>query len=204
MLTGVMITGLDAPTGRNAESEPVPVLIRPVGSHGGHDFEKIATAADLRSYLDRTPQDAFFVSEYVDFRSPDGYYRKYRFIFVDRKAYAYHLVIHDDWLIHYFRSDMEARPWMKPEEEAFLADYTRIFPAPAAAAVRRVAERLDLDYGGMDCALTRDGRVLVFEANACMLLHLYDSPEVFAYKHRYVPPIIDAVGDMVLERLDRR
>ncbi len=180
-----------------------PVLVRPVGSHGGHDFVRVGTASELAGYLGDAPQDEFFVSPYVDFRSPDGYFRKYRFLFVDRKVYAYHLVVHDDWLIHYFRADMDAHPWMKPEEEAFLADYGAAFPAPLARAVQEAAIRLDLDYGGMDCAVTADGRVLVFEANACMLLHLYDSPETFPYKHRYVPPIVGAVGDMVLKRLGR-
>ena len=88
---------------------------------------------------------------------------------------------------------MDEQAWMKLEEEAFLADYRSVFRSPSAEALREAAHRLDLDYGGMDCALTRDGQVLVFEANACMLLHLYDSPEEFPYKHRYVPRIIDAM-----------
>jgi hypothetical protein len=64
-----------------------------------------------------------------------------------------------------------------------------------------VARRLDLDYGGMDCALTSDGRVLVFEANATMLIHLNESRDEFPYKHRYVPRIFEAVSRMVARRL---
>src|ERR1700722_3116702 len=89
---------------------------------------------------------------------------------------------------------------MKREEEEFLADYKRVFPAATAQAVREVARRLDLDCGGMDCALTRDGRVLLFEANATMNLQLADSRAEFPYKHLYVPRIGAAVADMVRRR----
>jgi hypothetical protein len=96
---------------------------------------------------------------------------------------------------------MGAADWMKREEAAFLADYRSAFPARLGDAVREVARRLDLDYGGMDCALTSDGRVLVFEANATMLIHLNESRDEFPYKHRYVPRIFEAVSRMVARRL---
>ena len=62
------------------------------------------------------------------------------------------------------------------------------------------ARRLDLDYGGMDCALLADGRALLFEANACILMHLDESPAAFPYKHQYVPPIREAFTRMALAR----
>ena len=177
-----------------------PLLIRPIGSHGGEGLCKTASPAELAAYLGRVSFESFHVTGFVDYASGDGYYRKYRFIFVDRRVYAYHLVIHTDWLVHYFRAEMDRDAWRRREEELFLADYRQVFAGDAAEAVAEAARRLDLDYGGMDCALTRDGRVLVFEANACMLVHLHDSPEDFAYKHQHVPRIVEAVGRMVLAR----
>ena len=201
------IPGLTAPATRRltrAELERIrldrPLLVRPLNSHGGHDLAKIEGQAGLEAYLARTPFDAFFVTDFADFASADGYWRKYRFIFVDRQVFPYHLAIHTDWLIHYYRADMGLEPWMKQEEEAFLTDHRCAFPGALAEAVAKVARRLDLDYGGMDCAVTRDGRVVVFEANACMLLHLHDSPEDFPYKHRLVPRITEAISRMVLAR----
>src|ERR1700759_1768185 len=90
--------------------------------------------------------------------------------------------------------------WMKREEEVFLADYEAGVGGPAAETVRAVARRLDLDCAGMDCGLTRDGRVLLFEANATMNLQLADSRTAFPYKHRYVPRIGEAVARMVAQR----
>jgi hypothetical protein len=63
-----------------------------------------------------------------------------------------------------------------------------------------VAHRLDLDYGGLDCALMADGRVLLFEANACVLVHLDEPARAFPYKHTHVPAIRDAFTRLVLAR----
>ena len=44
--------------------------------------------------------DRYFI-EYIDYRSPDGYFRKYRFIFVDGEILPYHLAIAEDWKVHH-------------------------------------------------------------------------------------------------------
>jgi tetratricopeptide (TPR) repeat protein len=181
-------------------SWPRPLLVRPLGTHGGIDLTRIERAADLAAYLRSIAVEQHYLSEFRDYRSADGYYRKYRFIFIDRKVFPYHLAIARDWLVHYWRADMDEADWMKREEEDFLADYEALFSGVRGDAVREVARRLDLDYAGMDCGVTADGSVLMFEANASMLTHLDDSREGFSYKHRYVPRIFAAMGDLVLRR----
>jgi hypothetical protein len=52
----------------------------------------------------------------------------------------------------------------------------------------------------MDCALTEDGRLLLFEANACILLHLDEPAASFPYKHRHVPKIREAFSRLLIER----
>lgn len=180
-----------------------PLLVRPPGSHGGTNLQRIDDAAALASYLDATPVPEHYVSDFWDYRNADGHYRKYRLIFVDRQVYAYHLAIADDWLVHYWRADMGQSAWKLQEEETFLSDYRNVFAGAAGDTVRAVARRLDLDYGGIDCSLLPDGRVLLFEANASMLVHLGDTPDEPAFKFRYVPRIADAVAEMVARRLRR-
>jgi Flp pilus assembly protein TadD len=175
----------------------LPFLIRPIGSHAGHGLEKIDHIATLTAYLEAQPADEYYLTEYFDYRSADGLFRKYRLIFVDREVYAYHLAIMDHWMIHYWRADMEAEAWMKREEAAFLADYRSVFSGVLGDAVREIARRIDLDYAGLDCGVTRDGRVLFFEANANMWVHLNDTEAAYPYKHRYVPRIFDAMAEMV-------
>ena len=181
-----------------ADPAPAPPrVVRPAGSHGGEGLRRIDRSAELADYLGEIPFETHYLSDYCDFQSPDGWFRKYRFIFVDREVFPYHLAISREWKVHYWRVDMNEASWMKREEEAFLADYASVFPGGLGDAVRTVARRLDLDYAGMDCGLMPDGRVVLFEANANMLIHLYESRESHPYKHAYVPRIFDAAARMV-------
>jgi tetratricopeptide (TPR) repeat protein len=179
-----------------------PLLVRPIGVHGGDDLERIEDRAALAGYLAAVPSPEFYASEFHDYRGADGYWRKYRLIFVDREVYPYHLTIGRDWKLHYYRVDMMEQPWMKPEEEAFLADWRSAFPGQLGDAVSTVARRLDLDFAGIDCSIGRDGNVLLFEANPSMLVHLTELRAEFPYKHKYVPRIIEAFSAMVLKRIE--
>ena len=177
-----------------------PVLVRPGGAHGGKDLALVDSPADLTGYLATVPADRFLLTAFHDFKGAREGYRKYRFIFIDRQPFPFHLAIADHWLVHYWRAEMGRVQWKRQEEEAFLTDWRQVF-GPAAAAVDQVARRLDLDYGGMDCSLLPDGRVLFFEANASMLVHLDDAEAEFPYKHRAVPRIREAITRMVRSRI---
>jgi hypothetical protein len=88
----------------------------------------------------------------------------------------------------------------RAEEAAFLADHRRVFDGLRGAAVAEVARRLDLDWGGADCGITAAGDVLLFEANASMLVHLDGSREECPEKHAHVPRIFEAMAELVLRR----
>jgi tetratricopeptide (TPR) repeat protein len=168
-----------------------PLVVRPLESHAGVDFERLETAPALAEYLARVDQPAYFVAPFVDYASADGFYRKYRVMFVGGEPYPCHEAISRRWMIHYLNADMAEFQWMRDEEARFLADLSNVFSGPAAAALRAIAARCGLDYAGMDCTLDREGRVLVFEIDAAMLVHLWDPIEIYPYKHEYVPRLIE-------------
>jgi tetratricopeptide (TPR) repeat protein len=178
----------------------VPFLIRPGGAHGGEDLALIQTSSDLTEHLAKVPRNRFLQTDFHDFKGAQDCYRKYRFIFVDRQPLPYHLAIAESWLVHYWRAEMERGEWKKREEQAFLTDWRQVFGPKASAAVEQVAQHMDLDYGGMDCSLLPNGDVLLFEANACMLVHLDDTEADFPYKHQAVSRIRDAMTRMVRDR----
>lgn len=180
-----------------------PVLVRPPGDHGGENLVRLETLAERDAYLAGDPDEELLVTPFYDFRSADGAWRKYRLIFVDREVFPFHLAIGESWLMHYWRAEMARSDWKKAEEERFLDDWRGVFGERGAAAIEEVARRLDLDYGGVDCALMLDGQVLLFEANATILLHLDESAAEFPAKHRRVPPIRDAFTRLVRARADR-
>lgn len=186
-----------------AASLGFPLILRPVGAHGGQGVRLIEARAALAA-ADPGEADAFYLTAHRDYRSPDQYFRKYRIIFVDREPYAYHLAISQHWLVHYFSADMLHPSWKRAEEERFLADPARALGAKAMAAIAAIGKRLDLDFCGIDFSLDAEGKVLVFEANATMAVHLRDAAETFPYKHMHVPKIFAAFAAMVERRLKER
>ena len=177
---------------RAGDPAPIlPALVRPVGSHGGEGLV-LATTAEAFAAALPAGGDAY-VTAFVDFGASDGGWRKYRAIFVDRRPFPYHLAIGDRWLVHYYTADMAADAARRAEEARFLSD-------PEGA----IGARLDLDYGGIDFSVLPDGRVLVFEANATMVVHPETEGGVFAYKNNAVRAILDTFASMVTRRIGDR
>ncbi len=168
-----------------------PVLVRPVGSHGGAGLVLAEDAAGLEAMSVPTGLAAY-VTRFHDTRSADGFYRKYRVIFVDRRAFPYHLAIGRHWMVHHQNTDMVGDAARIEEELGFLRAPRAAIGPRAMAAVEAIGRRLDLDYAGLDFALTPQGEVLVFEANATMLTHLEPEAGPFAAKNPFIQPIIDA------------
>jgi len=178
-----------------------PLLVRPIGSHGGAGLILAREPADLAGV---DVSGGVYVTEYRDFRAEDGLYRKYRVIFVDGQAYPYHLAVADDWLVHYGTAQMEDDGARQAEERRFLADPAAALGAKAMAAVTEAGARLGLDYGGIDFSVLPDGQALVFEANATMLAHPEDPDGEFAYKNPYAARIFEAFQQMVAARSPKK
>jgi tetratricopeptide (TPR) repeat protein len=175
-----------------------PLLIRTAGTHGGDDFEKVDDFAGVDTFVANHPGATFYAIEFIDYRSADGYYRKYRVICLNGEALPYHLAIHDHWMVHHFRTDMANQEWMRKEEEAFLANIDGVFDAERQAALRAVGRATGLDYCGIDCALDREGNIVVFESNATMLVHDEKDP-LFMYKNPYIAKIKTAFDAMLTQ-----
>jgi hypothetical protein len=180
---------------------PLPHIVRPVDSHGGHGLERVDDEGGRAAFLDGCDAAELYVSEYVDYRSRDGFFRKYRILFVDGEPWPFHLAISPHWMVHYYNSPMTEQRWMRDEEHAFLARMGDVFSGDLAEALRECARLLPLEYVGIDCAIDRDGKLLVFEADNALIVHLLDDPVMFGYKHAYVPPIHAALDAMVRRRL---
>jgi tetratricopeptide (TPR) repeat protein len=164
-----------------------PFLVRPAGTHGGDDFEKMENPAQLQAFLGGHEPRSHYLTPFVDYRSEDGYFRKYRFICVDDEILPYHLAIDDKWKVHHVTTRMATQTWMQDEERAFLKDPWRVFGVEQQAALQQIRDAIGLDFFGIDCALDRDGAVVVFEVNASMLVH--GRNQQFPYKTEAVERI---------------
>ncbi len=142
----------------------VPFIFRQAGLHNGmqtlllkdpehlHDLEQFAF--DGRDY---------YITEYVDYRSSDGKYRKSRFFVVDGTAYPRHHIVSADWNIH---SQTAIRGNQDYREEA-----RKLLTNPGQELLqhcRAIHEILDLDFFGVDCHIGDENEMLIFEVNASM------------------------------------
>ena len=103
--------------------------------------------------------------------------------------------------MHYFTSDMADKPEHRREEASFLGDMPATLGSKAMAALERIRDRLGLDYAGVDFAVGPDGDLLLFEANATMVIAPPAADERWAYRRAAIDRIRDAVVAMIMRKI---
>jgi hypothetical protein len=116
------------------------------------------------------------------------------------KIFPLHLAISRNWKVHYFTSDMADKPDHRKEEMAFLEDMRAVLGDKAIAALHAICNALGLDYAGIDFGLNAEGDLLLFEANATMVIASPDHDPRWAYRRGAITAVIEAVVTMIKER----
>ncbi len=158
-----------------------PVIVRPLGSHAGNGLQKLDSRPELAAYLAEHGQAEFFVAAFVDYSGADGMFRKLRVVFVNGQPFVSHMAVSERWMVHYLNADM-GQAANRAEEAQVMATFDTGFAVRHGAAFAALTETLGLDYYGIDCAETQDGRLLVFETDVAMIVHAMDSAELYPYK----------------------
>jgi hypothetical protein len=177
-----------------------PVIVRPRGSHAGAGLAKIDDRAAMARYLGERHEQNFFISRFVDYSGDDGLFRKCRIVFIDGQPYACHLAVADRWDIWYLNAGMSASVSKRLEEESFMRTFDVGFACRHQAALTGLAKRIGLDYFTIDCAETKSGSLLIFEADNTAIVHDMDSPELFPYKAPQMRRVFDAFAAMLERR----
>ena len=175
-----------------------PIIVRPRGSHAGVGLVRLDDAAALSRYLGERSEQAFFVSRFVDYSSPDGLFRKYRVVLIGGRPYACHMAIADRWDIWYLNAGMTFSADKRREEERFMRDFDHDFARRHDGALTEIASRVGLDYFTIDCAENKNSELLIFEADNTAVVHNMDSPDVFPYKPPQMRKIFEAFAAMLL------
>lgn len=176
-----------------------PLLVRPIASHAGAGLARLDGAAAIGPYLDGLTDERFYVSPFVDYAGPDGLYRKQRIVLIKGRPFVCHMAVSEHWMVHYMNAGMTESAAKRAEEAAFMAGFDDDFARRHAAAFAALHERLGLDYLGVDCAETPDGRLLLFEADVAMIVHAMDPPDMFAYKKPVMRRLFTAFEAMLRE-----
>ena len=179
-----------------------PIILRPEGSHGGRGLEKIDSAGDVSGYLSRVEGTEFFLAPFIDYSNEDGLFRKFRIALIEGVPYACHMAVSSHWMVHYVNADMYEDAARREEEAAFMAGFAD-FACRHRQALDAIAQRTGLDYVAVDCAVTHDGQLLVFEIDHAMVVHAMDPVALFPYKKIHMQKVQDAFRDFLLRRTEQ-
>ncbi len=184
-----------------AEGLKFPLLLRAPGFHTGRHFVHVTSRDGLAEAARALPGEQLLAIQYLDARGQDGRARKYRAMFVDGAMYPLHLAISPDWKVHYFSAAMAANRAHRDEERRFLDDMPGVLGARAMAALAGISAKLGLDYAGIDFGLAADGSVLLFEANATMVVNPPEPDPMWEYRRPAIDAVLSAVKRMLLGRV---
>jgi glutathione synthase/RimK-type ligase-like ATP-grasp enzyme len=177
-----------------------PIIMRPLGSQGGHDLAKLTNPEDMADYLSRVPDAYFFISRFIDYSHSDGFFRKIRVALIDGVPYACHMAVSSNWMIHYINAGMYDDAWKREEELAFMNQFEN-FKQRHQVALTAIAKAIPLDYVCMDCAETSNGELLVFELDHAMIVHAMDTEDQFPYKQIHMQKVKHAFCELLEKRI---
>jgi hypothetical protein len=154
-------------------------------------MELINNATEFDSFLHGYNAREVYLTEFIDFRSSDGLYRKYRVRIVGDEIFPNHLFVNTGWNVHGHasREFMLGKPAYLVEERAFLSE-----PLAHLDALREIHKRIGVDFYGIDYSVLPSGSLVFFEANASMRAVWPEwresFPEAWASSEQLVYPFI--------------
>ncbi len=180
-----------------------PVLLRAPGFHTGLHFLRVENLDELAAAVEKIPGREIIVMQYLDARGADGKTRKYRAMMIDGKIYPLHCAISSNWKIHYFTAEMSDSPEHRREDAAFLENMPDVVGPLAMQALGRIQAMLGLDYAGIDFGLNDKGELLLFEANATMVVNQPEPDERWNYRRPVYERIHWSVQQMLMKRANQ-
>jgi hypothetical protein len=180
-----------------------PVIARPIGSHAGAGLVKLEGPDAVAAYLAEQPAEQFYVSPFIDYAGPDGLFRKQRIVLIEGRPFLCHHAISAHWMVHYMNAAMLECAENRDEEARMMATFDQDFAVRHGAVFAAMAEKIGLDYFGIDCGETPDGQLLLFEADVAMIVHDMDPVDLFPYKKSQMRKVFDAFEAMLRRRAGR-
>jgi glutamate/tyrosine decarboxylase-like PLP-dependent enzyme/Tfp pilus assembly protein PilF len=179
-----------------------PLLVRTPGYHTGRHFLRVESPEDLAGAVALLPGKELAVIEFLNARGASGKVRKYRVMMIDGQLYPLHVAISSHWKIHYFTAEMADNANHRAEDAEFLEDMPGVLGPVAMQALARIQATLGLEYTGVDFGLSPTGELLLFEANATMVVNPPEPDERWAYRRPAVERVFAAVRKMLTAHID--
>jgi glutathione synthase/RimK-type ligase-like ATP-grasp enzyme len=200
LLPRELLEDVGAPSLLARQKLTFPLLLRPPGYHTGRFFIRVENRDELAAALPGMPGRELLTMQYMDARNVDGKVRKYRVMLIDGRIFPLHAAISRAWKVHYFTAEMADSAEHRAEDAAFLAHMPEVVGPRAMQALEGIRRALALDYAGVDFSLGPSGDVILFEANATMVVHPPDKDARWDYRRPAVRRILDAIRDMLTKQ----
>ena len=152
-----------------------PLITRTLASQMGRGMTKVDSREVLVSLIPSGLPERFFVTEFIDSRGGNKYYRKIRAAIVQDTIVVVRVDFNTNWNVHGRKTEkrvpfyLENAYLLDEEKRICLNPETGLGPS-AMQALRAIREKIPLDVFGMDFDVDPDGRVVFYEANATMNL----------------------------------
>lgn len=180
-----------------------PAILRRTGSHNGEFIGLFATPEQIQGVYGDRGRD-YYMTEFVDFRWPDGLYRKTRFFIVGGEVVIRQHVVSSAWNIHGRTArEMVNQPAHEAEGLALLTGGFPALPTITQTALSAISRSVGLDYFGIDANLDPQGRLVVFEANATMNF-LPRNGQMRQRSLASVAPMVASVRRLLLNKVAQR
>ena len=131
----------------------------------------------------------------------------YRTVFIDGVFYPGRMYLSDSWLVSgpaqrgLRRTLIAENSGFQADERGWIDDPEKVLGAANMEALKNLNDVIGLDCFGADVGLLDDGRLLVFEANACMnTLANRRHVEEFPYLKPGADEIQAAIERMILDK----
>ena len=161
-----------------------PLITRTLASQEGKGMTKVDSRDALIKVLSSGLPGKFYVTEFVDRRRGNEFFRKIRAAIVKDDILIVRVDYHTHWNVH-GRKAAERVPFylehahVLDEEKRIIKDPEAGLGRSAMQSLREIRDRIPLDVFGMDFDVDADGQMVFYEANATMNL--------FSTAHKDVP-----------------
>jgi len=160
-----------------------PLITRTVFLQQGQGMNRVDSRDALATVLSSGCPETFFVSEFVDRRKGNEFFRKIRAVVVQDEIVIARVDYDTFWNVHGRKSAKRVpfyleNPYLLEEEKRICRDPEAGLGHAALASLRAIRDRIPLDVFGIDFDVDADGLLVFFEANATMNLFSTAKKEV--------------------------
>ena len=160
-----------------------PLITRTLTFQQGKGMTKVDSRDALDGVFSSEFPEKFFVTEFVDSRGENEFFRKIRAAVVKDEIIICRVDCDSHWNVHGRKSEGRVSFYLEhlyllDEEKRICKDPEAQLGRSAVQSLRAIRNRIPLDVFGMDFDVDANGRVVFYEANATMNLFSTAQKEV--------------------------